>query len=304
MSDVRSAALDYARRGWDVFPAPPGKKTGRKAAKHSGGRKWGKTRDPAEIERDWARWPDSNIGIACGPESGFWVLEIDTKAGHGVDGLASLEELELELEHGGLPPTLMAESPSGSVHYYWAWPLEFEITNSTSKIGPGIDVRGQGGMVIAPPSIRDDGVYRWLNNLPVAEAPGWLIELARKPERYISEFPGMLPDYLADANTGAGVSTDAEDTFAPPTLEEVKAALDVLDPDCDYETWYRIGAACKDFTDEFVEWSAKGSNFPGERDCRQKAAEFRLLTTITVATLFHLATEADPDWRKEASCGY
>ena len=74
----------------------------------------------------------------------------------------------------------MAESPSGSSHLYFSWPTGgVKIINSASTIGPGIDVRGEGGMVIATPSVKKDGSYRWINDLPVAEAPAWLIEAAR-----------------------------------------------------------------------------------------------------------------------------
>ena len=302
MSDVLQAALTYAGRGWEVFPAKG--KASYKSAKHSGGRKWGKTCDPVEIERDFKQWPRANIGLPCGPDSGFWVMELDTLAAHGVDGIAALAALTSI--HGPLPETLRAVSPSGSIHYYWRWPLEFPIQNSTSKIGPGIDVRGQGGMVIAPPSIRDDGVYRWVNQLPIAAAPMWLIELATtSPRRGVDDCPcpecssqDDLPAHLANAILGAA-SRSPEDNFAPPTLEEVRAALAVLDPDCSYGEWMRIGAAtCKDYADLFVEWSSQlGANIPASVTCREKAAEFARMNAITVATLFHLATEANPDWR-------
>jgi Bifunctional DNA primase/polymerase, N-terminal/AAA domain len=171
-----AAALDYAKRGWDVFPAPPGKKKSHKSAEYSGGAKWGKTRDPEQIRRDFNRWPKANIGIATGVNSGIWVVEADTPEGHDVDGIASLRALEEK--HGPLPTTLMAESPSGSLHHYFKWPEGIEIRNSTSGIAPGIDVRAEGGMVIAPPSVRDDGEYRWLNDNDIADAPQWLIAAA------------------------------------------------------------------------------------------------------------------------------
>src|SRR5262249_22877411 len=170
------AALDYAERDWDVFPAPPGEKKSYKSAEHSGGAKWGKTRDPKQIKKDFRKWPDANVGIPTGADNGIWVLETDTPKGHNVDGEASLRALEEK--HGPLPETLMAESPSGSRHRYFKRPDAVTITNSTSSIGPGIDVRGEGGMVIAPPSARDDGAYRWLNDNPIADAPQWLINLA------------------------------------------------------------------------------------------------------------------------------
>jgi Bifunctional DNA primase/polymerase, N-terminal/AAA domain len=108
--------------------------------------------------------------------SGIFVIETDTADGHGegTDGAAALARLEAE--HGPLPPTLEAESPSGSIHRYYKYP-GFKIKNSASLIGPGIDVRGDGGMVVAPPSIKPGkGVYVWRNRLPVADAPQWMLD--------------------------------------------------------------------------------------------------------------------------------
>ena len=91
-----AARLDYAERGWDSFPAKiVGKtKSSYKAAKHSNGAKWGKTRDPEQIRRDWQTWPDANVGIPTGVENGIFVVETDTPEGHNVDGEASLQALE------------------------------------------------------------------------------------------------------------------------------------------------------------------------------------------------------------------
>jgi hypothetical protein len=103
------------------------------------------------------------------------VVEADTPEGHDIDGIASLKALETQ--HGILPGTLLAISPTGSVHHYFSHP-GVKIKNSASEIAPGIDVRGDGGMVIAPPSIKPGGgCYRWLNGLGVAAAPSWLLDL-------------------------------------------------------------------------------------------------------------------------------
>lgn len=93
-------ALDYAARDWHVFPVPPGTKRSHKSKEHSGGRNWGNTNAPAEILKDFTRWPQANIGVMCGPESGVFVVEADTMAGHGVDGVGNLKAL-IE-QHGGL----------------------------------------------------------------------------------------------------------------------------------------------------------------------------------------------------------
>jgi hypothetical protein len=207
---ILQAALRY-RAKWHVFPAPPGTKKSYKSAAHSDGRKWGKTRDEAEIRRDWERWPEANIGIPTGRDNGFWVMETDTHdGGHAHDGEASLAALVAA--NGELPATLMARSPSGSVHYYFAWPDDggTEIKNTASKIGPGIDTRGEGGMVIAPPSNRGTGCYEWRNDLPVAPAPAWLVELAR----------------TATQRTSATASTAREEAHCD--LERLEAALKEL----------------------------------------------------------------------------
>jgi hypothetical protein len=182
LEPVLALALGYAEKlGWDVFPANTSRdaatgklrKKSYKSAARSNGAAWGKTRDPDKIRRDFRRWPDANVGIPTGKDNGFWVIEADTLKGHDVDGIGSLRMLEEK--HGKLPDTLMAESPSGSLHHYFSWPDGSEIRNGT--VAPGVDIKGEGGMVIAPPSVRDDGEYRWLNNNPIADAPQWLLDL-------------------------------------------------------------------------------------------------------------------------------
>src|SRR5262249_29941584 len=81
------AALNYVeQRGWAVFPAPPGTKKSHKSAEHSGGVRWGATRDPKQIRKDFRKWPDANIGIPTGADNGIVVFETDTPKGHNVDG--------------------------------------------------------------------------------------------------------------------------------------------------------------------------------------------------------------------------
>jgi hypothetical protein len=179
-----AAALDYAtQRGWLIFPARfvLNDKTGKwekkswKSAKSSNGRPWGMTKDPDEIRRDFAKPNRSAVGIPTGAVNNIFVIEADTPEGHDVDGLASLKQLETE--HGALPNTLIAESPSGSRHHYFKHPgNDLKVRSTTSELGPGIDVKGDGGMVIAPPSLRPGkGNYRWLDDTPIADAPDWLI---------------------------------------------------------------------------------------------------------------------------------
>jgi len=155
--NLRNAALAYAKRGWPVFPCRVGGKAPAfNRSFHSA------TINPAVIERWWGAKP-YNIGIATGAISGLWVVDIDP--GGVLDGL---------------PLTLEATTGRGR-HLYFAYPQHADLRCTTSEIGPGIDTRGNGGYVIAPPSVHPSGaIYRWTVTVEPIEPPGWLIELARK----------------------------------------------------------------------------------------------------------------------------
>ncbi len=153
------SALAWAAAGFAVFPCHTIDPTGRCSCKHPDctGNDRGKhprtlhgcldaTRDPAQIKTWWGRWPDSNIGIATGAPSGdVWVLDVDVRKG-GFESLAKIEH-----EAGKPASTLMITTGSGGAHLYFTAPSGAEIRNKVD-LRPGIDVRGTGGYVIAPPS--------------------------------------------------------------------------------------------------------------------------------------------------------
>jgi hypothetical protein len=144
------AALKYAENGWPVFPCGIDKKPlvagGFKSA----------TTDLAQIVAWWTQWPDASIGCPTGSMSGFWVFDVDTP-----NGPASLEALEAE--HGPLPATREQRTGSGGRHLFFKWIEGREVRNSASKLGPGLDVRGEGGYVILPPSGHlSGGTYEWI----------------------------------------------------------------------------------------------------------------------------------------------
>ena len=179
-----NVAVQYAtERDWYVFPAnlKDGAKKSHKSIEHSG-TNWGYTKDVAEIRRDFTKWPLAGIGVPTGRINNIIDIETDTAAGHGnlkTDGAASLAKLETEL--GPLPETAMFESPSGSVHRLFNYPkhlADIWINPVASKLAPGCDVCADGDMMIAPPSARADGVYRWCNDLPMADLPeAWIKRL-------------------------------------------------------------------------------------------------------------------------------
>ncbi len=172
---LASASFRYALRRVAIFPLAPGTKCPMKGSHgcHDA------TSDSDVARARWKKWPSANIGGATGSRSGFWVLDVD--AHH--DGDKSLAALEAE--HGPLPPTVETSTPRGGRHLYWRWGADGpEIRNSAGRIGTGIDVRGEGGSIVMPPSVLADGrCYRWVKNGAgtFADAPEWLVKLAHPP---------------------------------------------------------------------------------------------------------------------------
>lgn len=124
----------------------------------------------------WAQWPDANVGVRTGAASGLLVLDIDVDS-RGEESLARLEE-----GHGRLPATLTAHTGGGGRHLFFRHPGE-DIRNSAGKLGHGLDIRGDGGYIVAPPSRHASGrAYRWqegggFGEAAVAEPPSWLLDL-------------------------------------------------------------------------------------------------------------------------------
>ena len=173
-SELLRAALGYASRGRPVFPCKPGNK--KPLIKD-----WPNqaTTDPRRVYAWWTRWPDANIGIPTGKRSGLLVLDVDLE-GWGAGTLDALEE-----ELGELPATTTTRTGSGGLHYVYRYPAGVEIRNSAGKLGAGLDVRGEGGYIVAPPS-RTKSTYKVLERRPQADLPDRWIEALREPERAAS----------------------------------------------------------------------------------------------------------------------
>ncbi len=188
-------ALAYAACGWRVFPLHTPDAKGRcSCAKAEECRSAGKhprtvrgvneaTTDAEQIARWWARWQDANIGIATGAGSGLVVLDIDPRHGGDVS-LAELME-----RHGDLPQTLESATGGGGWHVLFKHP-GIAFKNSASVLGEGLDVKTDGGYIVASPSLHASGRrYEWRDDdARPAEMPSWLVELLTAPVR--REQPG------------------------------------------------------------------------------------------------------------------
>ncbi len=135
--DCRSAALDYAARGWSVIPMQPQGKRPLVAWRPFQQQRAG----PAEIEAWFRRWPDANVGLVTGAISGLVVIDVDVRH----DGAHSVDAAERA--GGPLPSTVEALTGGGGRHLYCAHPGRW--TPNRVAMRPGIDVRGDGGCVVA-----------------------------------------------------------------------------------------------------------------------------------------------------------
>lgn len=129
--------------------------------------------------------PGANLGIAVPP--GYVVLDVDKKG--AVDGYATLRAFELE--HGPLPPTLRAKTPSGGAHYWFTVPEGMPVPNATG-FALGLDTRSAGkGLVVVEPSVTAAGAYRWENwGTDIAPAPERLLQAMRSKKSVVHATPG------------------------------------------------------------------------------------------------------------------
>lgn len=193
-STVLTAALEYASKGWKVFPCWPPTKDGCGCARGLACERPGKhplgrlvpnglldaTSDPALITAWWTQYPLANVAIRTGPESGFWVLDVDAYKG----GAFALEELESK--HGKLPVSVRARTGSGgaSLHILFRYPESSRVPSHPIPGVHGLDVKGAGGYIIAAPSVhRSGGFYCWLDedDSTMDDAPEWLLRCVSAP---------------------------------------------------------------------------------------------------------------------------
>jgi hypothetical protein len=173
------AALTYADRGWRVIPIVPGQKRPALAAWQDAA-----TSDP-DLITDWfTQWPTHGVGIACGEASGIFVLDVDNAG----DKVGDQVLAELEAKYGALPETYTVRTGSGGWHFYFLFDPARPIRNG--KLGPNLDIRGEGGQVLAPPTRHPDTgeEYRVHLDVPLAPAPEWMYGLLLtrpEPERRV-----------------------------------------------------------------------------------------------------------------------
>lgn len=204
------AALQYARRGWPVFPCRECDGEPYQRRKKDGELEWvkprakapyitvgfkGATTDEEQINKWWRQHPNAMIGLPLGAVTregdGFFAVDFDPRHDAETGEDFTLESLKAELERlmgCPLPESLAVRTPSGGVHLYLVQP-KGEAVRNRGNLPRHVDIRGQGGYVIGPPSRIIEpcenavpGVYRWLRgrvDAPVAAAPQILVDILR-----------------------------------------------------------------------------------------------------------------------------
>jgi putative DNA primase/helicase len=172
-NSIMIAAMNYACNGLPIFPCKldktPYTARGFKDA----------TSDANEVTELWTRWPGASIGMPTGTMSGRFVIDVDPRH-NGHKSLA-----ELQSKYGPLPQTLESKTGGGGRHLFFEC-RGLDIRNSAGVLGVGLDVRGNGGYVILPPSPHESGnSYEWVNGGTevVLDMPQWLESLVLNPQR-------------------------------------------------------------------------------------------------------------------------
>lgn len=329
MQTLAEAAAEYARAGFRVFPlwgvrtdgsclcpaartcGNPGKHPQAKLAPHG---LRDASDDEAMVASWWRRDPNANVAVATG--AGLLVVDGDKK--EGVDGIAAF--LRLAEARGGMPETAVADTGGGGAHWWFAVPDGLYPRNQQAlRVGDervrGIDVRGEGGYVVVPPSVHaSGGRYSWVRNPHehLRPAPTWILELtcsSTEPERAERDVPrGTFP---------------AGRTVEPAELARLRAALATVPADCDRETWIeRVSMPVHDAfggsEEGFELWhdwcaSAEGKTTPnGHPAYRGRGECLRVWRSFSahhrnprgLPTLYRLARELAPDDRPATPNGH
>jgi len=199
------AVNDYTTRGWSIIPIRSGDK--RPLIRWE---EFQHRQPSAEEVRAWLScWPEAGIGIVTGRISGIVVVDIDPH--HGGD--ASLDTLERQHDH--MPLTVECCSGGSGRHLYFAHPGG--LVRNKVALAAGVDLRGDGGYVVAPPSMHGSGArYVWRDgcgprDMSLAPLPAWLlrsaIEEVRRAGRPASHWRRLVRDGVSEGERNNTVAS-------------------------------------------------------------------------------------------------
>ncbi|KAB2952487.1 MAG: hypothetical protein F9K19_17265 [Rhizobiaceae bacterium] len=270
-ADNRAVALDLARRGFAVFPCGADK---RPLTAHGFA---DATTDADQIQALWRTWPDALPALPTGGRNGIAVLDIDRHHADA-DGFAALAALGFD---AASLRSFAVDTPNTGRHIYFGWPEGLRC--SARHLPNGLDIRGEGGYVIAPGAVLPDGrSYVARGRLDRSALPDWPAALLAPRRDDFDPSKRLGPDPL------------------PVDWDEVRRALAFISPDCSREDWVRVGMAlhaasdgAKNAFELWDAWSAKATE-PGKYQSREMRSQWRSFGRgegVDIGTLFHIAGE-------------
>lgn len=282
------AALEYAARGWAVFPLAEGTKI----PCIQGGFTMATT-DEEQIRAFWSVRPNCNIGIATGGMSnGLVVIDVDLDNDKGEDGYIALKAWEAE--NGDLPEGACATTPRGGMHLYF---VSDEPFGGSVNHDTGIDIRADSGYVVAPPSVREDGRrYEWdlhPDDYGVPRADENVKAFIRKmQEGKIGDQKFELPDRIKDGERNDTLFRYAcslqahsvpDDVIIASVMGVNKSLCDHPVDDAECEKLVRSALSKrKGFSDEVKE---ARRNVYRMLDCNDKGAPYQTITNCMTVLL-------------------
>ena len=212
-----TSVLGLASRGFRLFPLEA-------RGKRPLIQEWPvKATSNPEALRTWMKqYSDCNWGLTTGHGSGVFVIDVD-----GEKGTAAIEEL-IRLHGDGWTNTLTVRTARGK-HLYSLWPAGTPIRNSASTLAQGLDVRGEGGYVVVPPSVHPSGaIYQWAGtgeDAQILPAPAWLLEMLTSPVQPMSR-TSKVDDDIPEGQRNATLAKLAGTMRRPGmTPQAIEAAL-------------------------------------------------------------------------------
>lgn len=228
------------------------------------------SKDIEKIKQMWAQRTGLNVGIATGEKSGIFVVDCDSQA--------AFDELNTLI---ALPHTLTVKTGRG-YHLYFKWDANNPIKNGT-KIRENIDIRGEGGYVAGAGSHHASGVtYEFINPLEeIAAAPDALYNFLKK-------------DTLLSLPKDLNITTPQKLYLTSDgwTEAQIEQHLSHINPDCDYDTWVKVGMALHEEGAGFHlfdNWSKRGTKYDGSTG--QKWKSFHKGGGVSYGTVVALAKE-------------
>ena len=279
---LRTHALGYAKRGIYVFPLWPGTKTPMTAHGFEDA-----TTDQDKINTWWRNTPDANIGIACGA-SGWAVIDFDTaKEEYGEES----EELRLTCEREY--PTLVARTRSGGYHRIHSQPETPTIRNSESRMAPAVDTRGDGGYIVAPPSVVEGRYYSWHSRNAIAPFPSALL-----PKLF-------RPSVNGNGNGNHTAALNGNGHHGPEPWHKIEAAVMALSHrrSVDHADWLAVGMAIHSEDSGgagYSLWDRFSQRCAEKYDAEANARRWKSFEAgggKTIASVYEMASQDDSEWR-------